>query len=262
MFYMMAVPKTYRESLSLSRASYLSRGLLVSALCTLISCGSGSSTAVLAPGNDIVNLELDFSSDQNGWNSGFADYPVGEDLTYELTSSFAQLPVPLQTTSGFNVSGKNLSDDLFMFIKKKFSGFAADSQYQIQFEVTIASNAPTGCIGAGGAPGEAVTIKAGSATIEPLALDDGNGFYVMNIDKGIQSNGGSNAIKIGDFANSKDCADKDFTYEFKTLNNNALSYSALTDSSGSLWFILATDSGFESTTSIYFMSGKIKATKI
>ncbi len=149
-----------------------------------------------------------------------------------------------------------------MFIKKQFSGFEANTQYQLQFEITFATNAPAGCIGIGGAPGEAVTVKAGATATEPLPLDNGNGSYLMNIDKGNQRIGGNDAMSVGDFANAKDCADDDFSYELKTLLNIENSFSAFTGTDGTLWILFATDSGFEGTTSIFFVSGKLVATRI
>jgi hypothetical protein len=146
-----------------------------------------------------------------------------------------------------------------MFIKKSFSGFEPNTRYQLQFEITFATNVPGGCIGVGGSPGESVYLKAGATVSEPLAFDDGSGFYLMNIDKGNQSSDGSAAINIGDFANSKDCEDGDFSYELKTLSNEENSFSILTESDGVLWILFGTDSGFEATTSIYYLNGSVIA---
>ena len=232
----------------------------------LISCNNTDNLAnpspAPAPTDGIVQINFRFNNNTDGWTAGFADYPADQESIFKLASGFAQLPIPMQSFSGFSVSGTNRSDDLFMFIKKQFSDFSANTKYQIQFEITFASNAPTGCIGIGGAPGEAVTIKAGASVIEPLAINDGNNFYIMNIDKGNQNVGGGDAINIGNFANSKDCNSNNFTYESKTLNNNAMPFSVLTGADGALWFTFSTDSGFESTTQIYYISGKIIATKI
>lgn len=206
-------------------------------------------------------IEFQFNHDAHGWQTGFADYPVGEEEFYELRSGFKQLPSPLENRSGLNVSGNNHSDDLFMFIKKKFSGFEPNTRYQLQCEIIIATNAPRGCVDIGGAPGESVTIKAGASVTEPLPLNDDSGFYLMNIDKGNQSTGGSDAISIGDFANSTDCENGEYSYELKTLNSEENKFTVLTESDGMLWVLFGTDSGFEGTTSIYYVSGKIMATK-
>ena len=210
----------------------------------------------------IIEFQFDNDNDADGWEAAFADYPVGEEEFYELTARLEQLPSPLENIAGFNVSGNNHSADLFMFIKKKFSGFEPNTRYQLQFEITFATNVPSGCFGVGGPPGEAVFIKAGATVIEPLPFNDGSGFYLMNVDKGNQSVGGSDAIPIGDFANSKDCNDLDFSYELKTLKSEENEFSLFTDFEGTLWILFGTDSGFEATTSIYYVSGNVIATKI
>ena len=76
--------------------------------------------------------------------------------------------------------------------------------YLARFNVEIATNVPSGCIGVGGAPGESVWVKAGATTVEPVAIDQG-GQLRMNIDKGNQSNGGANAVVLGNVANSRSC---------------------------------------------------------
>jgi hypothetical protein len=179
-----------------------------------------------------------------------------------LKSGYEQLPSPLENVSGLNVSGNNHSDDLFMFIKKKFSGFEPNTGYQLRFEITFATNAPSECMGVGGPPGEGVAVKAGATVLEPLPYDDGSGSYLMNIDKGNQISGGSDAITIGDFANTKKCEDGDFAYELKTLSNEGNTFTVYTESDGELWVLFGTDSGFEAVTSIYYVSGAIVATKM
>ena len=83
----------------------------------------------------------------------------------------------------------------------------------------------------------------------------------MNIGKGNQLADGSDAITIGDFANSKNCNDGDFSYELKTLANLQNSFSIVTGADGSFWVLFGTDSGFEGTTSIYYVSGSFVVTK-
>ncbi len=241
----------------------------------LISCGGGSESSSITPpvltpipisNSDKVDLELNFNKGTDGWVAGFADYPVGDDLTYELSSGYEQLPAPLQTKFGFSVTGTNRSDNLFMFIKKGFSGFSPNTTYQIKFIITFATNAQSDCNGIGGSPGKAVVIKAGAANTEPLSIITTKNKYRMNIDVGIQKNDGKNAVIIGDFANTQVCDPVNAFYELKTLNSDLQelikSVTVSTDSSGVIWFIFATDSGFESTTKIYYINGSITATNI
>jgi len=237
------------------------------------SCGGGNSNvvnrddtvslpiAVPPPVNDVIQIKLDFQNDLDGWFAGFSDYPVNTNTDFNLSSGFSQLPEPLLSLSGFSISGTNRSDDLFMFIKKGFSGFSVNSQYKIEFKITFATTAQSNCVGVGGSPGSGVSVKAGASILEPLSILNSNNEFRMNIDKGVQKNSGKDAIVIGDVANSQACDPNNAFYELKTLNNDTLPFTVKTDSTGVLWFTFSTDSGFESTTHLYYINGSIIATK-
>lgn len=228
---------------------------------SLILTACNSSNEIEMP--EKVEYSFTINSENHGWSVGFADYPVGEEEFYELGSEFGALPEPLNQQSGLMVRGNNHSDDLFMFIKKSWQGFKPNTLYDIEFELTIATNVPKNCVGVGGSPGEGVTVKAGLSITEPKPVANGNNFYVMNIDKGNQTVGGSDALVVGDMANSKDCnAGDDFIYETKTMNSNGTPFSVRTDSNGVLWLLFGTDSGFESTTQLYFLSGRVVASEV
>ncbi len=242
--------------------------LCVSALSACDDSNPDDSTSSLpllepipAPIDTIIQIDFDFNDGTNGWLAGFSDYPVNSDADFNLSAVHAQLPEPLATYSGFSLSGTNRSDDLFMFIKKGFTGFEKDSLYQFQFEITFASNG-SNCPGIGGSPGTSVYVKAGAMVIEPQAIVAGTD-YIMNIDKGDQINSGEHAIQIGSFTNSEDCLENNF-YQLVTLNNDnhTIPFTVSTDSTGTLWFLFATDSGFEGGTNIYYISGSITVTKI
>jgi hypothetical protein len=195
-------------------------------------------------------FNYDFSMNTEGWIADFADYPTGEDTLFELTYQHDSLPIPLDTTAGaLMLSGANRSDDLFMFIKRKVEGLAANTVYELRFQVEVATNAPDGSVGIGGSPANSVYIKAGATPIEPIPINNGEDFYRMNIDIGNQSTDGVDMVVIDDFANGAD----DFIYQLKTIQNQK-SITVTTDGEGSCWIILGTDSGFEGTTTIYFNS--------
>lgn len=223
----------------------------------LVACGSDKS---LAPNPGTHTLVIDFNQGINDWTAGFSDYPAGEQEFYELSSSHATLPTSLGVNrKGFRVNGNNHSDDLFMFITKKVNGLEPNRRYDFKFKLTFGTNAQKNCAGIGGAPGEGVTIKAGISKTEPMAINNGSGFYLMNIDKGNQNFGGSDAIAIGDFANSRECGDPDTNYMKKTVSSEEGAFSTFTAEDGSVWIIFATDSGFEGPTTIYFMEATIWA---
>ena len=158
------------------------------------------------------------------------------------------MPAPLDTSkSALYIAGTNRSDDLFMYYKGQVR-VGPRTTYSISFEVQIATHVPSGCGGVGGAPGEDVTVKAGASTAEPEATVAG-GFLRMNVDKGQQSQGGANALVLGDVANSRRC-EEPLQWELKRLAAGSLPVT--TDDSGRLWLFVGTDSGFESRTAIYY----------
>ncbi|MFD2833375.1 hypothetical protein [Gramella sp. AN32] len=200
-----------------------------------------------------MELIYNFDVDAEGWTGGFADYPIGEEDFYELEFAYSSLPSPLDETDGAIIlSGNNHSDDLFMFIKKKVTGLNPNTIYNIKFEIEFASNVPQGFSGIGGSPGESVYIKAGAAGVEPVVSAGNENLYHLNIDKGNQSQGGSNMIVVGNFSNDSD----DEVYRLKIVGNSE-SFLAKTNANGELWLITGTDSGFEGTTTIYFNSIKV-----
>jgi hypothetical protein len=196
-------------------------------------------------------LDFDFSNGAQGWTAGFADYPPGNESFYELASGYRGLPAPLNTRSGFFISGNNHSDDLFMYIKRRVDGFELNTNYQVSFVVEFATDVPTGCGGVGGSPGDSVFVKAGASSLEPTTFVDQLGWLRMNIDKGNQANSGANAIVIGNVANSTLCEQNIRRYEIKQLRTPG-AVLVTTDGSGSAWLLVGTDSGFEAVTTLYY----------
>lgn len=244
-------------------ARSLKKSLLIFPLLGMLSaCGSDNDDIKVDPNTKM--LQIDFDDGIAGWKAGFADYPAGEEEFYELGSAHANLPAALTTTrKGFKLTGNNHSDDLFMFIAKQVDGLEPNTRYDLRFKVTFGTNAQNNCVGIGGSPGNSVWIKVGATKNEPKAVDDGTGFLLLNWDKGNQAAGGSDAIIAGDFANSQECSatDVETTYLKKTLITEKGAYSTVTDDKGNLWLLLGTDSGFEGTTTIYFMELEVAATK-
>src|SRR5262245_51198493 len=138
-----------------------------------------------------LEFEYNFYSSLSGWSAGFADYPAGSETLYGLFAGPRFMPRKLTHVAqrAFYIQGHNHSDDLFMFIKRRLGpedGIAANTTYRVQYVIIFASNAPTGCFGVGGAPGEGVALKAGASPIEPVAVLQKDGYLRMNIDKGNQ----------------------------------------------------------------------------
>lgn len=240
--------------------SPLKKILLILPLVGLLAACGGDDLP--EPDRNTKMLYIDFNDGATGWKSGFADYPEGQETFYELSSGLETLPTSLGANrKGYKLSGNNHSDDLYMFVIKQVDGLEPNTIYNFRFKVTFGTNAQKNCVGVGGAPGESVWIKVGVTKTEPKAINDGAGNLLMNIDKGQQGAGGSDAILVGDFANSRECGDSNTTYMEKSLISNNRAFSASTDDKGNIWVLLSTDSGFEATTTIYFMELEVSATK-
>jgi hypothetical protein len=205
------------------------------------------------------DFNFNFSKGHDGWIADFADYPVGEEVFFELNWGWSNLPHPVhETQKGMFLSGNNHSDDLLMFIKRQVEGLEPNTEYDLMFNVTIESNVPVGQMGVGGSPGESVFFKVGASAQEPIKQIQGN-YYRINIDIGSQSNGGNDGIVIGDLANpAVDLEDQ--SYMPKELHSPR-SFKAKTDGNGRLWLLVGTDSGFEATSHYYIASISVSATQ-
>lgn len=207
-------------------------------------------TTCLAARSDAAETRryfFDFANGSVGWTGDFADYPSGEEEFYRLEVGFARLPPYLASDRfAFVLSGNNHSDDLCMFLRRKVTGLSPDTAYEVRFRVRLASNAPAGVMGIGGAPGESVFVKAGVSLNRPAA-DPAT--RLLNIDKGNQAVGGADAMVLGDVAVDTPLAAP--RYRFKVLENLGEPFSFRTDASGEAWLFVGTDSGFEGSTRLF-----------
>jgi hypothetical protein len=199
---------------------------------------------------DEKTFSFDFAEDTQDWQGGFADYPLGQEIFFELIFDHRPLLPDLDPNSqGLFISGNNHSDDLFMFVKRRVSGLEPNETYLVDFEVEIGSEAGEDCVGIGGSP--AITLKAGASQVEPIAVPDVSGILRMNIDKGNQALGGDDARVLGDISVEVDCTDPVFMS--KRLETPVDDPSVvITDDNGSVWLIVGTDSGFEGTTRLFY----------
>ena len=164
-------------------------------------------SAVLGKSKEIVLID-DFNHGSKGWLPGFSDYNL---RTGDLRMRAEQRSLPeevSETGSAYYVQSMNRSDDLFMFLKKHLAvedGLEPNQAYRVWFDVRFSSNAPTGCAGVGGSPGDSVYLKAGGSVDEPVASVTGNGDIRLLADKGQQSTGGRDAGVVGTIANGTAC---------------------------------------------------------
>ena len=205
-----------------------------------------------------LTVSFDFRHGLQGFVGGFADYPPTHAEIYELTSDHRAFPPPLQSQSGLFLSGVNRSADLFMFLKGPISGLRPGAVYMVTVSLEIATDTPAGCIGVGGAPGESVWVKAGVTGVEPRPVREGS-YLRMNIDVGNQSRGGTQAVVLGNVANSRSC-EQSRQWELKSFEDRPMPAPIQVPADGLVWLLFGTDSGFESRTEIYFTKASVTFT--
>jgi hypothetical protein len=217
-----------------------------------------------AAGAQTVEIEYDFHRSDQGWTMDFADYRPNSGTDYELETAWRFIPrkLTLVPERGLYIQGHNRSDDLFMFLKRRLNvqdGIVAGRTYRVEYVIRLASKAPTGCGGIGGAPGEGVYLKAGASPIEPLAVLQADGWLRMNVDKGNQSQGGTAASVAGNIANGIPCQDAFPNLPYALIQRNHQHTTNVTaNAGGEIWLLIGTDSGFEGLTSLYYQSVRVK----
>ena len=198
----------------------------------------------------------DFHQGTQQWQAGFSDYPSDNADIYQLDSGLRDLPAGF-AGKGFYLAGMNRSDDLFMYIKKQISGLQPSTRYQLSVAVKFLTDAGANCVGIGGAPGEAVYVKFGYAEQQPQQEN-----YYLNIDKGNQSQDGSNARVIGNIAATALSCDGQ-RFASKTLTGAGNTPLQLTSSpDGTIWVFIGTDSGFEGLTRLYYQQLELRFTAL
>lgn len=190
----------------------------------------------------------------------YADYPVGQEKFFELHST-PNVQLPSEITSAqhsLKISGNNHSDDLFMYAYKKLHHLKPNTRYQVSFSLEFASNATKDSIGAGGAPGDSVYMKIGLVPQKPTRYIDSSNYYRMNLDKGNQGLDGKDMILIGTIS----VDNYDSLYRLKSLPyqpseemlEKINNYQFTSTEHGEGWLIFGTDSGYESTSTLFYTS--------
>lgn len=200
-----------------------------------------------------VSSSYTFESGLEGWQAGFADYMPAQEESMELQAARSLVPDNLSPRSySVLLSGDNHSDDLFMFLKKQFTGLQPNQTYQLTYELIMVSQYPQNSVGAGGSPGASVAVKAGASQVEPARVLN-EGHWRMNIDQGGQGNPGRDMQVLGTMGIAGDA----FVNTRITRTNQATPMRVQADATGKLWLIVGTDSGFEGHNVVYYDEIKV-----
>jgi len=202
------------------------------------------------PGFSLDTFTFDFSMSLHDWSAGFSDYVVAADDSAVHQFHFEHTNVPGTPSKAVMLSGKG--EGLFMYLKKKVQNLEPHTEYVLTFDIEFASDAKASTTGGVDSPGDKVFLKVGASGIEPKSLIE-NDYYVMNIDKGDQSQGGEDMIVIGNVSVPAD------SEGFVVINRTNGPYSGnsspilvKTSSQGELWLIVGTESGHAGVTTLYY----------
>jgi hypothetical protein len=208
---------------------------------------------VVVQANGVIIASWNFNHSSHGWLAGYSDYTTGM-IGLDREAEIGPLPPELNKPGerGFALQGNNRSDDLFMFLWKQVGpeiGIQANRNYWTHIHVQFASNAQSGCFGAGGAPGDSVYLKGGVTAREPVITPIGN-YVGLNLDKGQQSAGGQELHLMGTIANGQPCGPpQGYRMIARVLYQPAPVRST---EHGALWITVGTDSGYEGLTRLFY----------
>lgn len=213
------------------------------------------------PGDDTpLVFRFDFNVGTEGWIGGISDYPAEQFAQLQFLAGVQSLPPELKITgNALYLQSNNTPDDLFTFLKRRLTaadGIRPGRAYGMRYEIYLTSRSPTGCPGAGGAPGESVYLKAGGSGSEPLPRVDNNNYVRLNVDKGEQSGDGPAASVVSNLANGIPCElipDLSNVPYILLKRNHTHPFPVSASDSGELWLLVGHESGFESLTSVYFL---------
>ncbi|PHV08491.1 hypothetical protein CSQ96_02740 [Janthinobacterium sp. BJB412] len=248
----------------------IAAALGLAGLLALGACGGGNSNsnsdnpsakqpqAAPPPPPSGFTLAVDFNQGIAGWTGGTADYTVNTKPT-EVKFAFEPMPAPL-SGKGYFIGAHNNSDDVLVYVKKQFGGFAPSTKYKLNFELRFASDIASGCYGVGGSPGDAVHMLAVASPIEPLTELQGAEDYRLNIERGNQAANGQFGRVLGTLGNgTTDCHAR--TYVSKAVKS-AEAMEVQSDAEGKLWVLFGMDSGFEASGHAILQSAGVTATPL
>ena len=224
------------------------RLLVAGAPCVLLAAACLAACTPTTSPPERLTLAFDFRSDTTGWRAAFSDYPAGREADVGFDAGVRPLPAPLPAGAALYHRGDNISDDLFMYFDRRVTGLRPNAAYRARFRLEFASNYGDDCtIGVGAL----VYLKAGASTIEPAGAPDPQGVIRLNVDKGEQMNGGSDAVLLGDVRNGEPGCDENAPFAVAAREVEA-SIIVRADAAGGIWLFLGSESAFESPHELYF----------
>jgi len=234
-----------------------SKLLSISASAFLLIVALTSATIVRGQSPE-VRRSFDFREGAQNWQPQFLGYTQYNKDIYELLAEIRALPPELGASgTGFYLRGHNRCDCLGMFLKGRLGpadGVVAGQRYRVGYTVTLASNAQSGCVGAGGAPGEAVGLMLGASQIEPVTFAGRSDEVRLNVESAVVS-------PAGNIANGLPCSSSSTPYvSLRRTHQHTSEVTA--NAGGELWMYVGTHSAFEGLTALYYQQIEVLLTPV
>lgn len=222
--------------------------MLGSLVLPLLSCNDEE---VSDPKTTIVKV-TDFNQGADEWKAVYAEFPKKDTVFYELEYGIKALPSPLdQSKKGFMLSGNNHSDALQMYVSKQLTGLSPNTNYSVETEVDLASQYPSGSVGIGGSPGNAVHLVSKFSTLGYTLVPGEN--EQDNVKLVLNNQGSVLEQDLGDVS----IPSEQYVYQLINRKKSSASQVVKSDSNGKLWAIVGTWSGFEGITTLYYTRIKV-----
>jgi hypothetical protein len=206
-----------------------------------------------------------FQRGSAGLLAAFTDYSLQTD-GFNFLAEVRSLPKEVDAVSAnrkaFFLQANNHSDDIFMYLKGLLSsadGLKPGRIYKLTFDIELASNSRD-CVGIGGSE-DAVWLKAGGSTLEPVPTLLGDDYVSINIDKGDQMQGGRNLSFVKSIFNGQACEEPARYVLLRFTHTHPFPIRA-TEFDAQLWFAVGTESGFEGMTGVYYYSITVSAQRV
>ncbi len=199
---------------------------------------------------NVFTSNFDFSASDQGWAGDITDYNIKDSLQSAIKSEYANLSAAqVASQNSLKLTGNNLGDNLFLFIKTKVTDLKPNTEYTLVFEVQLFYELEVNQTTSN------VYLKVGASTQEPKKIIEGD-FYRINIDKGDGGDSGKDMVVMGTIANSSGIQNY-------SINENSLGYNtnpsirAKTNDKGELWLIVGADSFSKGKNTIYYTSTNV-----
>lgn len=221
---------------------------------TLALAGCGYDPALGPPSSRTLSFDFGSGAEADAWTADFVDVGADQQESVGFVAGHRALPEAVaEADSALYQEGANVSDDLFMYFRRRVDGLEPGTRYRVRFRITFATDLGQGCdVGLG----PNTYLKTGASREEPARRITENGYLRLTVDKGGQSQGGRAAVVLGDVRNGVPGCGDEIPYAAASLESGASGSRTVeveADDRGRVWLFFGVESAFEVTLDLYVL---------